>query len=69
MRTALLLAATALIATPAVAAPDATRVMFEKVINIPTVLGRGKVPEMARYMADQYIAAGFPRCGRSRGPL
>ena len=60
MRTAFLLAATALIATPALAAPDATRAMFEKVVNIPTVLGRGKVPEMAQYLADQYIAAGFP---------
>ncbi len=60
MRTALLLAATALIATPAVAAPDTTRAMFEKVVNIPTVLGRGKVPEMAQYLADQYKAAGFP---------
>jgi acetylornithine deacetylase/succinyl-diaminopimelate desuccinylase-like protein len=59
MRTALLLAATAFIATPAVAAPDATRAMFEKVVNIPTVLGRSKVPEMAQYLADQYKAAGF----------
>ena len=60
MRTSCLLAATALIVTPAAAAPDTTRAMFEKVVNIPTVLGRGKVPEMAQYLADQYIAAGFP---------
>ena len=55
-----ILIATALITSPAVAAPDSTRAMFEKVVNIPTVLGRGKVPEMAQYLADQYIAAGFP---------
>ena len=58
-----LLAATALIATPALAAPaashDATRAMFEHVINTPTVLGRGKVPEMAQYLADQFKAAGW----------
>ncbi len=59
MRTAFLLAATALIATPAFAAPDTTRAMFEKVVNIPTVLGRGKVPEMAQYLADQFKAAGW----------
>jgi acetylornithine deacetylase/succinyl-diaminopimelate desuccinylase-like protein len=55
-----ILLATALIASPAIAAPDATRAMFEKVVNIPTVLGRGKVPEMAQYLADQFKAAGFP---------
>jgi acetylornithine deacetylase/succinyl-diaminopimelate desuccinylase-like protein len=60
MRIAFLLATSALITTPAVAAPDATRAMFEKVVNIPTVLGRGKVPEMAQYLADQYKAGGFP---------
>ncbi len=58
-----LLAATALSATPALAAPapshDATRAMFEHVINTPTVLGRGKVPEMAQYVADQFKAAGW----------
>lgn len=37
-----------------------TRAMFEHVIDIPTVIGRGRVPEMARYLADQYRAAGFP---------
>jgi acetylornithine deacetylase/succinyl-diaminopimelate desuccinylase-like protein len=60
MRIAFLLAATALIATPSIAAPDTTRAMFEKVVNIPTVLGRSKVPEMADYLAAQYKAAGFP---------
>ena len=62
----MLLAATALVATGAVASPlsparhDATRAMFEKVVNIPTVLGRGKVPEMANYLAEEYRKAGFP---------
>ena len=59
----LLLLTTAFIATPALAAPaashDATRAMFEQVINTPTVLGRGKVPEMAQYLADQFKAAGW----------
>ena len=58
-----LLAATALIASPALAttAPshDATRAMFEHVINTPTVLGRTKVPEMAQYLADRFKAAGW----------
>ena len=63
---AMLLAATALIATGATASPlsparhDATKAMFERIINTPTVLGRGKVPEMANYMADEFRKAGFP---------
>jgi len=72
MLKSVLLAATILVATPALAAPPATapatkpadraatRAMFEHVVNIPTVLGRGRVPEMAQYLADQYKAAGFP---------
>ncbi len=58
-------------AAPAIAAPaptnkvsperhQATHDMFEHVVNIPTVFGRGKVPEMANYLADHYKAAGFP---------
>ena len=39
---------------------DATHAMFEHVINIPTVIGRHKVPEMAQYVADQFTTAGFP---------
>ena len=39
---------------------QATHDMFEHVVNIPTVFGRGKVPEMANYLAEQYRAAGFP---------
>ncbi|CAM3096128.1 Peptidase M20 dimerisation domain-containing protein [Sphingomonas antarctica] len=62
---AMLLAATATIATNATAAPisparhDATKVMFEHIINTPTVLGRGKVPEMANYLAGEFRKAGF----------
>jgi acetylornithine deacetylase/succinyl-diaminopimelate desuccinylase-like protein len=65
-----LLAAAALIAlasTAQSAAPqltpaqrDATHSMFEHIINTPTVIGRHKVPEMAKYVADQFIAGGFP---------
>jgi acetylornithine deacetylase/succinyl-diaminopimelate desuccinylase-like protein len=63
-----ILAATALATTAAIAAPPvqtpadhaATRAMFETVINTPTVLGRGKVPEMATYLADEFKKAGFP---------
>jgi acetylornithine deacetylase/succinyl-diaminopimelate desuccinylase-like protein len=39
----------------------ATHDMFEHVINIPTVIGRHKLPEMAQYVADQFLAAGFPK--------
>jgi acetylornithine deacetylase/succinyl-diaminopimelate desuccinylase-like protein len=37
-----------------------TRDMFEHVVNIPTVFGRGRVPEMANYLADAFKAAGIP---------
>ena len=61
-----LLAATAI---PALAASPtlspqrsaATRTMFEKIVNMPTVIGRHQTPAMAQYLADQYIAAGFPK--------
>ena len=36
------------------------REILEKVISIPTELGRGKVPEMAEYLAGEFRAAGFP---------
>ncbi|GAA3741218.1 acetylornithine deacetylase/succinyl-diaminopimelate desuccinylase-like protein [Sphingorhabdus rigui] len=63
--TALLGAVPAMAATPATVKVSAERQkathdMFEHVVNIPTVFGRGKVPEMANYLADQYKAAGFP---------
>src|ERR1700732_4520651 len=34
--------------------------MFEHLVNIPTVFGRGNVPTLANYLADQYRAVGFP---------
>src|SRR5215210_4187666 len=39
---------------------DATHAMFERVINIPTVIGRHNVPAMAQFVADQFKAGGFP---------
>ncbi|HEX8445667.1 MAG TPA: M20/M25/M40 family metallo-hydrolase [Sphingomonas sp.] len=57
---------TMLATAPALAGPispvrhDATLAMFERLVDTPTVVGRGKVPEMANYLADQFKAAGFP---------
>src|SRR5947208_1169537 len=39
---------------------DATHSMFEHIIDLPTVIGRHRVPEEAQYVADQFKAAGFP---------
>jgi acetylornithine deacetylase/succinyl-diaminopimelate desuccinylase-like protein len=36
------------------------RAILEKIIGIPTELGRSKVPEMAEYLAGEFRAAGFP---------
>ncbi len=33
--------------------------MFKTLIDIPTVFGRGRVPELAKYLGDQYRAHGF----------
>src|SRR6266567_3889263 len=72
MRALTLMIATALFcAVPALTAPataepispdrhQAARDMFEHLVNIPTVFGRGEVPTLANYLADQYRAAGFP---------
>src|SRR4030095_7409853 len=59
---ALALGATGAAAEPAKRGPfDAkAREIFEKVISIPTELGRRKVPEMAAYLAGEFRAAGFP---------
>ncbi len=56
------LSTTALAAPPTLspARHDATRAMFEHVVNLPTVIGRHQTPAMAQYVADQFIAAGFP---------
>jgi len=35
------------------------REIYAQAISIPTVMGRGKVPELAQYLADQYKAAGW----------
>jgi acetylornithine deacetylase/succinyl-diaminopimelate desuccinylase-like protein len=39
----------------------ATRAMFEKIVDTPTVIGRHQVPAMAQYLADQFVAAGFAK--------
>ncbi len=39
---------------------QATHDMFEHVINTATVIGRHNGPAMAQFVADQYLAAGFP---------
>ena len=36
------------------------RTLLEHAVNVPTVAGRGRVPELAAYLADQYRAAGIP---------
>jgi acetylornithine deacetylase/succinyl-diaminopimelate desuccinylase-like protein len=36
------------------------RTLLEHAVNIPTVAGRDRVPELAAYLADQYRAAGIP---------
>jgi acetylornithine deacetylase/succinyl-diaminopimelate desuccinylase-like protein len=66
----MLLAAAALTALASVASAagpqltpaqrEATHAMFEHVIDTPTVIGRHNVPAMAKYVADQFTAAGFP---------
>lgn len=66
-----LIAAGLLNVLPAMAAPapndglsparhQAAHDMFEHLVDIPTVFGRGEVPTLATYLADQYKAAGFP---------
>ena len=39
---------------------DKARAILEHSVNIPTVIGRGKVPELANYFADQFREAGWP---------
>ncbi len=66
----LLVTASFFCAMPAISAPTpnalsldrhrATHDMFEHLVNIPTVFGRGNVPTLATYLADQFRAAGFP---------
>src|SRR5947209_9956249 len=69
MRYLLTAAASAALATgAATAAPptltpaqrEATHAMFEHIVDIPTVIGRHRVPEEAQYVADQFKSGGFP---------
>lgn len=39
---------------------DKARAMLEHAVNVPTVIGRGRVPELAAYFADQFRQAGWP---------
>ncbi|MBX9727185.1 MAG: M20/M25/M40 family metallo-hydrolase [Rickettsiales bacterium] len=39
---------------------DKARAMFEHAVNIPTVLGRDRGPEIANFFADQFRTAGWP---------
>ena len=54
-----LLSTSALAAAPADNGHAKARELLEHAVNIPTVAGRGKVPELAQYLADQYRAAGW----------
>ncbi len=55
-----LLSTTALAADPAPDKWDSkAREILAHSIAIPTVMGRGKVPELAQYLADQYKAGGW----------
>jgi len=58
------LAPLAMMATPVSAAPPQweakAREIYAATIAIPTVAGRGEVPRMAQYLAEQFRAAGFP---------
>jgi len=66
MRLAFAAAAIAFLSTSALAAdPPANRWhakardIYQHAIEIPTVAGRGQVPALAQYLADQYKAAGW----------
>jgi len=54
-----------LLSTAAVAAEPADRwqakgrEIYSHAVEVPTVQGRGRVPELARYLADQYRGAGW----------
>lgn len=39
---------------------DQARAMLEHLVDVPTVKGRGRVPELANWLAAQYRAHGFP---------
>jgi acetylornithine deacetylase/succinyl-diaminopimelate desuccinylase-like protein len=56
------IATTAALAAPPTAEPwhGRARAMLEHLVNVPTVIGRNRVPELANWIADQYRAEGFP---------
>jgi acetylornithine deacetylase/succinyl-diaminopimelate desuccinylase-like protein len=54
-----LLSTAAFAAEPADPWHAKARAIYQHAIEIPTVQGRGRVPELARYLADQYKAAGW----------
>lgn len=58
-----LIASFALLAVAAAPAPTDWHAraldMYRHAIDVPTVAGRGRVPELARYFADSFKAAGF----------
>src|ERR1700733_927967 len=63
MRSCFLATAVLAVASP-VHATDAwhekARAMLEHAVNVPTVIGRGRVPELAAYFADKFREAGWP---------
>lgn len=65
MRLIPLILAASMLAAPAAASPAndpwhaRARDLFERAINIPTVIGRDRVPELAALLADQYRKAGI----------
>ncbi|HMG48766.1 MAG TPA: M20/M25/M40 family metallo-hydrolase [Allosphingosinicella sp.] len=65
MRLALIAAALLSTAAAAIAQPPANpwhakaREIYEHAVNIPTVQGRGRVPELATYLQEQFRAAGL----------
>lgn len=55
-----LVSVSALAADPSAPYQRQARELFGRVIAFKTEIGRGQVPVMARYLADQFRAAGFP---------
>jgi acetylornithine deacetylase/succinyl-diaminopimelate desuccinylase-like protein len=64
MRSKFLLAASLIATASAASANDQwhakARALFEHAINVPTVAGRGRVPELAAWLAAQYKTVGIP---------
>lgn len=56
----LLTGASALAAAPSAPYQQQALDLFRRVIAFETEIGKGQVPVMARYLADQFRAAGFP---------